>query len=90
MLSEVICSQSFSYTAWTAGPVRRDFVSCHYKLSSQPHHCNVFVYSYLSKVSAMAASLRTKPSSKLKVGGKGKLLLILIVVNSSPLSIFYF
>lgn len=90
MLSEVICSQSFSYAAWTAGPVRRDFVSCHHRLSSQPHHCNAFVYSYLSKVSTTAASLRTKPVSKLKVGEEGKLLLILVVLNSSPLSLFYF
>lgn len=55
MLSEVICSQSFSCIAWTAGPVRRDFFSCHHKLSSQPHQCKVFVYSYLTEVSTMAA-----------------------------------
>lgn len=66
MLSEVICSQSFSCIAWTAGPVRRDFFSCHHKLSRQPHHCKVFVYSYLAEVSTMAASLGTKLLSKLK------------------------
>lgn len=55
--------------------------SCHHKLSSQPHHCKVFVYSYLTEVSTTAASLGTKILSKLKCRRKRKIICHLCSLN---------